>query len=128
MSAPLLRGPVPALYFHPLNLIFQIPPPPGEVIKIYIRTMQIQLDSVIMTLHQIILNSLKTQLRKIQCWQQGPFKKEADHPPRDVNPLSVSIDSLSKNHLSFWTWGMSICISIKIKQNLTIGSFSKTTY
>ena len=37
MSAPLLRRPAPAPYFHPLFLVFQIPlPPPGEVIKIYL--------------------------------------------------------------------------------------------
>ena len=35
MPAPLLRRPAPAPYFHPLLKIFQIPPPPGEGIKIY---------------------------------------------------------------------------------------------
>ena len=31
---PSFRGPAPTPYFHPLFLVFQIPPP-GEVIKIY---------------------------------------------------------------------------------------------
>ena len=39
MPSPLLRRPVPAPYFHPLFLIFEIPfPLPGEVIETY-RTM-----------------------------------------------------------------------------------------
>ena len=32
---PILRRPAPAPYFHPLFLIFQIPPSPEEAIKIY---------------------------------------------------------------------------------------------
>ena len=34
-SSPLLQRPAPAPYFHSLFLIFQIPPPPGEVFKIH---------------------------------------------------------------------------------------------
>ena len=34
-ACPHLRRPAPGPYFHPLFLIFQIPPPPEEVIKIY---------------------------------------------------------------------------------------------
>ena len=33
--SPHLKRPTPAPYFHPLHLIFHIPPPPEEVFKIY---------------------------------------------------------------------------------------------
>ena len=132
---PFLRRPAPALYFHPFFLIFQIPHPPGEVIKIYfpkgegVQTMHHDIFFCwAYCKHKIRLTLKKHYAYKKECNNQAVKSKYLLHLIVTISSLDlktrefISISSVAREYFRslYWFWvhhnvGTKYIFCLKIK-------------